>query len=158
MPASYRRPLERLDQRRGTPAGATGPLVARLNGYGELLCLVAGAWGDCSTHLHELIVTCAESRVAHLCRSTGRPELESQLGVVTGQYRRLLSACIVRAQAQCLISRIGVISPEARVAAQRREVAGRLERELREERQAQWMASLLGPGLAWARRGRCHRF
>ena len=148
--------MERLDQRRGTAAGATGPLVARLNGYGELLCLVAGAWGDCSTHLHELIVTCAESRVAHLCRSTGRPELESQLGVVTGQYRRLLSACIVRAQAQCLISRIGVISPEARVAAQRREVAGRLERELREERQAQWMASLRGPG--WARRGRCHRF
>ena len=122
---------------RGTAAGATGPLVSRLNGYGELLCLVAGAWGDCSTHLHELIVTCAESRVAHLCRSTGRPELESQLGVVTGQYRRLLSACIVRAQAQCLISRIGVISPEARVAAQRREVAGRLERELRKERQAQ---------------------
>ena len=48
------------------------------------------------------------------------------------------------------------ISPEARFAAQRREVAGRLERELREERQAQWMASLRGPG--WARRGRCHRF
>ena len=67
-----------------------------------------------STHLHELIVTCAESRVAHLCRSTGRPELESQLGVITGQYRRLLSSCIVRAQAQCLISRIGVITPEAR--------------------------------------------
>ena len=156
LPASYRRPLERLDQRRGTPAGATGPLVARLNGYGELLCLVAGAWGDCSTHLHELIVTCAESRVAHLCRSTGRPELESQLGVITGQYRRLLSSCIVRAQAQCLISRIGVISPEARVAAQRREVAGRLEQEMREERQAQWMASLRGPG--WARRGRCHGF
>ena len=59
-----------------------------------------------------------------------------KFGVVTGQYRRLLSACIVRAQAQCLISRIGVISPEARVAAQRREVAGQLERELREERQA----------------------
>ena len=52
--------------------------------------------------------------------------------------------------------RIGVISPEARVAAQRREVAGRLERELREERQAQWMASLRVPG--WARRGRCHGF
>ena len=40
------------------------------------------------------------------------------------------------------------------MAAQRREVAGRLERELREERQAQWMASLRGPG--WARRApRC---
>ena len=42
LPASYRRPLERLDQRKGTAAGATGPLVDRLNGYGELLCL---GWG-----------------------------------------------------------------------------------------------------------------
>ena len=154
LPATYRRPLERLDQARGTAPGATGPLVARLQGYGELLCLVAGAWADCSTHLNELIVTCAESRVAHLCRSTGRPELEGQLGTITGQYRRLLSSCIVRAQAQCLMSRVGVISPEARVAAKRREVAGRMERELREERRAQWMASVRGPG--WARRGRCH--
>ena len=147
MPASYRRPLERLDQRRGSAAGATGPLVARLNGYGELLCLVAGAWGDCSTHLYELIITCAESCVAHPCRSTGRPEMDSQLGVITGQYRRLLSSCIVRAQAQHLISRIGVISPEARVAAQRWEVVGRLERESREERRSHkkatchWQAS-----------------
>ena len=52
------------------------------------------------------------------------------------------------------MSRVGVISPEARVAAKRREVAGRMERELREERRAQWMASVRGPG--WARRGRCH--
>ena len=77
--------------------------------------------------------------------------MEGQLGTITGQYRRLISSCIVRAQAQCLISRVGVISPEARVAARRREVAGRLERELREERRAQWMASVRGPG--WARRG-----
>ena len=61
----------------------------------------------------------------HLCRSTGRPELEGQLSVIVSQYRRLLSTCIVRAQAQCLISRIGVISPQAREAAQRREVAGK---------------------------------
>ena len=58
---------------------ATGPLVARLQGFGDLLCFVAGAWADCSTHLHELIVTCAKSRVAHLCQSTGRLELDGQL-------------------------------------------------------------------------------
>ena len=110
----------------------------------------------CSTDLHNLVQTCAESRVEHLCRSTGRPELEGQLSVIIGQYRRLLSSCIVRAQAQCLISRVGVIAPQAREAAQRREVAGRMERVMREERKAQWMASLRGPG--WARRGRCHGF
>ena len=47
-----------------------------------------------------------------------------------------------------------VISPQARDAAKWREVSGRVERELREERTAQWMATLRGPG--WARRGRCH--
>ena len=64
------------------------------------------------------------------------------------QYRRLLSTCIVRAQAQCLISRLGVISPQAREAARRREVAGRMERQLKEERRVNWMANLLGPGSA----------
>ena len=128
--------------------------MARLQGFGELMCLVAGAWGDCSTDLHNLVQICAESKVDHLCRSTGRPELEGQLSVIVSQYRRLLSTCIVRAQAQCLLSRLRVISPAARDAALRREMATRRERELREEKRAQWMASLAGPG--WARRGNCH--
>ena len=110
--------------------------MARLQSFGELQCLVAGAWGDCSAYLHSLVQKCAESQVAHLCRSTGRPEMEGQLSVTVSQYRRLLSSCIVRAQAQCLISRVGVISPQARDAAKRREVSGRVERELREERTA----------------------
>ena len=46
------------------------------------------------------------------------------------------------------------ITPAAREAARRRQVAMRLEEQMREERRAQWMASLQGPG--WARRGRCH--
>ena len=62
LPGSYRRPLERLDQEhRGTQPGETGPLVARLRGFGDLLCLVVGAWGDCSADLHALVQTCAES-------------------------------------------------------------------------------------------------
>ena len=40
----YRRPLEMLDQEtRSMAPGETGALVARLQSYGELLCLVAGA-------------------------------------------------------------------------------------------------------------------
>ena len=80
--------------------------------------------------------------------------MEGQLSVIISQYRRRVSTCVVRANAQCLISRVGVISPAARGAAQRREVQGRVERQWREERKAQWMASLRGPG--WARSGRCH--
>ena len=132
-----RRPLERLDQHqqvRGTAPGETGALVARLQGFGDLLCLVAGAWGDCSKDFHNLVQICGESKVEHICRSTGRPELEGQLSVIVSQYRRLLSTCIVRAQTQCLISQVGVISRQAREAARKREVAGRLERQLKEDR------------------------
>ena len=68
--------------------GETGALVARLQSYGELLCLVAGAWGE--TYI---LQTCAERKVEHLCRSTGSPELEGQLSVIVSQYRRLLSTC-----------------------------------------------------------------
>ena len=110
--------------------------------------------GEGSGHLHQLIESCVESQVQHLIRSTGRQELEGQRSVLTSQYRRLVSTCIVRAQAQCLLSRLRVISPAARDAALRREMATRRERELREEKRAQWMASLAGPG--WARRGNCH--
>ena len=155
LPATYRRPLSRLDQRyHNTAPGETGPLVSRLQGFGELQCLVMGAWAEGSKDLHSLIQSCAESKVAHLCRSTGRQEMEGQLSIITSQYRRLVSTCVVRANAQCLVSRVGVISPAAREAAHRREVSARMEKRLREERRAQWMASVRGPG--WARGGRCH--
>ena len=49
---------------------------------------------------------------------------------------------------------MGLITPAAREAAGRREVALRPVEEMRRERRAQWMASLAGPG--WARGGNCH--
>ena len=52
------------------------------------------------------------------------------------------------------LARVGLIPPAAREAARRRQVAMRMEAQMKEERKAQWMASLQGPG--WARRGRCH--
>ena len=89
-----------------------------------------------------------------MVRATGRQETERLLGMVVGQYRRLLSTTAVRAQAMCLLARVGLITPAAREAAGRREVAMRLVEEMRRERRAQWMASLSGPG--WARQGNCH--
>ena len=65
-----------------------------------------------------------------------------------------VSTTAVRAQAMNLLARIPLITPAAKDAAARREVAMRLEAEMRRERKAQWMASLAGPG--WARRGNCH--
>ena len=48
----------------------------------------------------------------------------------------------------CTLARVGLISPAAREVARRRQVAMRMEAQMKEERKAQWMASLRGPG--WA--------
>ena len=93
-------------------------------------------------------------RVSDRFYQAGRQESEHLLGTIVGQYRRLLSTCAVRAQAMCTLARVGLITPASREAARRRQVAMRMEVQMREERKAQWMASLRGPG--WARRGRCH--
>ena len=146
LPGLYWQPLEKPDrQHRRTAPGETGALVARLQSYGELQCYVAGAWADSAKDLHSLLQSYAESRVEHLCRSNGRQEMEGQLSVIISQYRRRFSTCVVRANAQCLILRVGVISPAARGAEQRREVQGRLERQWREVKKAQWMGSLTRP-------------
>ena len=101
-----------------------------------------------------MVQTCAEARVAYLSRATGRQDTEYLLGQEVGRYRRLISTCAVRAIAICTLARVAEISPAAKAAAGRRQVAMRLEQEMREEAKAQWMAALQGPG--WARRGRCH--
>ena len=85
---------------------------------------------------------------------SGRQETEHMLGQQVAQYRRLISTCTVRAAAMCTLARVAEVSPAAKAAAGRRQVAMRLEREMKEESRAQWMAGLQGPG--WAKRGRCH--
>ena len=41
----------------------------------------------------------------------------------------------------CILARVGLITPAAREAARRRQVAMRLEEQMREERRAQWMVA-----------------
>ena len=126
----------------------TSPLVRRLQSFGELQTFVVGNWGEGSEDLHAPRPNLCRGRVSRICRSSGRPEAEHLLGTIVGQYCRLISTCAVRAQAMCTLARVGLISPAAREAARRRQVAMRMEAQMKEERKAQWMASLRGPG--WA--------
>jgi hypothetical protein len=126
LPAYYKRELRKFDVRyHGTGPGETGPLVARLQSYGKLECLVAGPWGNGSKDLHSLVTTMAECRVAARARATGQASSDHELGLVTGQIRRALSGDMVRAQALCLISRLCHLGEGAKEAAQRRQVTAR---------------------------------
>ena len=58
------------------------------------------------------------------------------LGKVMGEVRRSMSVEVVRAQAVCLLDRLAHLLPGARAAAQRRQLALRLDQRRRRERQA----------------------
>ena len=52
--------------------GQRGPLVRRLEGYGNLLTWVMGAWQEGSKDLHELLEVLADNKVAVLGLARGR--------------------------------------------------------------------------------------
>ena len=154
LPGSYRRPLEKLDEKHGTRPGETGRLVARLQSFGPLLGFVAGHWGEGSKDLHGFIQTCAEAKAEYISRSSGKTLSDTMLGTIVSQFRRLVSTTACRAQAQCLLERVSLITPAAKAAAERRVLAMRRDDQMRQERRSQWMANLSRPGAA--KRGNCH--
>jgi hypothetical protein len=125
----------RLD---GEPEPAAGPLLARFRGLGALTegQLVAGPWGDLSPHLHQLLRTFAESRVAATGLARGWEAGPGELGKVMGDVRRALSVVVVRAQALCLLERLAHLGPGAGAAAKRREATLRQEERRRREQEA----------------------
>ena len=85
LPALYKRKLAVYDRRfHGTVGQEVGPLVTRLQGFGELQSLVVGPWGNGSKHLHDLVHTLAESRIATRSRARGWEGGDKELGLVTG--------------------------------------------------------------------------
>ena len=144
----YRGKLEKYDRKyHGTAPGQRGPLVQRLDGYGKLWGLVVGPWGEGSKDLHTLISVIGKNMVDSRGRDRGWEGGEGELGQVMGQLRRKLSCTFVRAQALCLLSRLGQLGPGARAAAERRADALRAETARRREAQAHWQAHIRGRGL-----------
>ena len=73
-----------------------------------------------------------------------------ELGQTIGQIRRKLSCTFIRAQALCLLSRIGQLGPGARAVAEMRGDVLRAETVRRREAQAHWQAHMNGRGLGRA--------
>ena len=62
--------------------------------------------GEASGGVHELVHVLANSRLKAEGMQQGRQTESGELGVLVGQIRRILSVTAVRAQAECLLSRL----------------------------------------------------
>ena len=103
-----------------------------------------GAWGEGSEDVHKLIDTLAKSRLHSQERTRGRPGNNQELGLITSQIRRRLSLVVVKAQVECLLSRLHQVGPGTKALAQRREWAIREDMNMRREREAQWLRKTEG--------------
>ena len=83
--------------------------------------LVFGAFGEASEGVHELVHVLANSRLKAVGMQQGRQTGSGELGVLVGQVRRILSVTAVRAQAECLLSRLRNVGRGAGAASRRRE-------------------------------------
>ena len=152
LPNEYRRKARDADRLYGGHANeVSGPVERKLLQFGDLYGLVVGAFGEGSQDLHELVQKLAESKVNAMGLRRGREGLEEEIGVVVGQIRRSLSTTSVRAQAQCLLSRMNCVGPGYTQAAKRRRWAVNEEERMRRERQAQWVGRVRGSNIV--RRG-----
>ena len=97
----------------------------------------------------------ATSREQFVSQSTGFALSEGERSQIIGQIRRRLSTSFIRAIALCTISRVAYVGPTAKSAAGRREVAMRVERAMRLERQAYWHFYMEGRGRT---QGSIHHF
>ena len=141
----YIRKARKIDQIRNKLAnGEKGPVEQRLMEFGDLIGLCFGAWGEASTDVHNLVQTLAESRLNFQGLKSGRQRRQQELGIIVGQIRRKLSAAAVKAQVECLLSRIHQVGPGNNLLAKKREWAQLEDERMRRERGAQWLLKYEG--------------
>ena len=134
--------------------GVVGPIKRKLSEYGDLLGLVVGAWGEGSEDLHTLVQVLAQSKVDSVGKARGRPASDSELSIAVGQVRRRLSVACVRANMNCLITRMSLLGMPAKQAQGRRQAQDWEEERMRREMQAQWLGRIRYHGIAY--RGAFH--
>ena len=81
----------------------------------------------------------------------GRVGSGQELAGITGQIRRILSTAVVKANANCLLARMGQVGEGADLARKRRKWVGIEEEKMRREREGWWISVRRGRNLV--RRG-----
>ena len=121
IPNLYKNKARKIDIKyNGTTAGQVGPLEQRLRGYGDILRLVAGQYGEISQDFHDLIKKLASTKANHISLLEGRPVSDSERGLILHHLRRRLSVSIITAQSRCLLTRLNHMAPAAKAAAKKR--------------------------------------
>ena len=128
----------------GTHKDHVGPLQQRLESYGNLICLVAGQYGEVSQDFHHLLDELATSKANHISHSEGRPVSDAERGLLLHQLRRRLSVSIIKNQSACLLQRLNHMQPGAKEAAQRRAAAKQREAAVQMDRTAHFEALIRG--------------
>ena len=147
----YRKPLATLDTRyHGTPAGQVGPLVRRLESYGQLQALVMGSFQEGSKDLHSLLGILADSQLKAKGLARKKERSDQERSVILAGMRRQLSMAASKAYSACLLDRVARVGEEHRQAAERRSWHKMEVEKMEEERKAYWHAFVRG---ITARRG-----
>jgi hypothetical protein len=145
IPGLYRDKAQNIDRKYcGSVPGQIGPLEQRLQGFGEIACLVAGQYGEVSQHFHDLLKKLVTSKAAHVSQIEGRPVSDSERGQILHQLRRRLSVSIIISQSSCLLSRLNHMSPGAKEAAKRRAFAKHREELILMDSRADFEANIRG--------------
>ena len=109
---------------------------------------MVGQFGEGSQQLHGLIKQLAKAEVLYEARAEGVPAWDSDVDITLSYYRRVLSTVAVRAQATCLLTRMGHLGAGASDAAARRNLAVRRDAALRVESRAFFQAHVRGRGMS----------
>ena len=143
LPEEYRKPLTILDRRyHGTQGGGVGPLVRRLESYGQLQGLVLGAFQEGSKDIHALLDTLADSQLKAKGLARGREGSNQERATILAGMRRRLSMAAAKGYSTCLLDRLSRVGEGHRQAARRRAWVKREEERMEEERRAYWNASV----------------
>ena len=111
----------------GVPEGQQGPVETRLRGYGDIIGMVFGAFGEASEAVHEFVQVVAKARAAGGPGKGAGPK--GEVAKLVGQVRRQLGVAAVKAQAKLLLERLQLVGQKAPTAQE--QVAARAQEQQR---------------------------
>ena len=142
LPKLYRDKLHKIDRQYLSTPEEVGPLERHLQDFGNLKCLVVGQFGEVSQDTHSLLANFTSEKSKKFQQMYGRTLFDFETSQILQHYCCRLSICSVRAQASCLLARLGHFGHHASQAAKRRDKARGVEEASQQEMRSHWEASV----------------